>query len=89
MDSWQVFCFSISINDNQKGEKMKSPVEKLNEIKEKELKQKEQQIKNGEVIADPDIEAEIDKKGSYAQNPGDKARTNKGPIGIDRDPGSV
>lgn len=68
---------------------MKSPVERLNEIKEKELKEKEERVKKGEKISDPDLEAEIDKKDSYTQNPGDKARTNKGPIGIDRDPGSV
>lgn len=32
---------------------------------------------------------EIEKKGSYADSPGDKARTHKGPIGIDRDPNSI
>lgn len=32
---------------------------------------------------------EIEKKGSYADSPADKARTHKGPIGIDRDPNSI
>ncbi len=63
----------------------KSPVEKLNEIKEKELELRKQQIANGEIVENPDVDAEIDKKGSYTQNPGDRARTNKGAIGIDRD----
>jgi len=67
----------------------KSPVEKLNEIKEKVLEKKVEQIAHGEVIHEPELGALIRKKGSYSQNPGDKARTNKGPIGIDRDPGSV
>ena len=65
----------------------KSPVEKLNEIKEKELEKKIQQVADGEIIKDPDRAALIRKKGSYTQNSGDKARTNKRPIGIDRDPG--
>jgi hypothetical protein len=64
-----------------------SPVERLNEIKEKILEKKEQQKADGEIIKDPDRAALISRKGSYTQNPGDKARTNKGPIGIDRDPG--
>lgn len=67
----------------------KSPVEKLNEIKEKGLKKKVEQIANGEIINEPELRALIQKKGSYSLNSGDKARTNKGPIGIDRDPGSL
>ena len=64
-----------------------SPVERLNEIKEKILEKKRQQIADGEIIKDPDRGALIRRKSSYTQNSGDKARTNKGPIGIDRDPG--
>ncbi|TKB95586.1 hypothetical protein [Pedobacter cryophilus] len=65
----------------------KSPVERLNEIKEKILEKKEQQKADGEIIKDPDRGALISRKSSYTQNSGDKARTNKRPIGIDRDPG--
>jgi hypothetical protein len=68
---------------------MKTPVEKLNEIKEKELEKKVEQIAHGEIIHEHELRALIRKKGSYSLNSGDKARTNKGPIGIDRDPGSV
>jgi hypothetical protein len=66
---------------------MKSAVERLNEIKEKELEKKQHQIAEGEIIKEPDLRALIRRKGSYSLNSGDKARTNKGPIGIDRDPG--
>lgn len=62
-----------------------SPVEKLNELKEKELKLKEEQIAKGEKVENSDNSLVIEKKGSYTSNPGDKARTNKGAIGIDRD----
>ncbi|MEO5912046.1 MAG: hypothetical protein ABIP95_14240 [Pelobium sp.] len=62
-----------------------SPVEKLNEIKEKELKLKEEQIANGETVENSDNSLKVEKKGSYTVNAGDKARTNKGAIGIDRD----
>lgn len=62
-----------------------SPVEKLNEIKEKELKLKEEQIANGETVENSDNSLAVGKKGSYTVNSGDKARTNKGAIGIDRD----
>ena len=64
-----------------------SVVERMNEIKEKIIEKKKQQIADGEIIEDPDRGALISRKGSYTQNSGDKARTNKGPIGIDRDPG--
>lgn len=37
----------------------------------------------------PDISASIEKKGSYSVSPADKARTHKGPIGIDRDSNSI
>ena len=63
----------------------KSPVEKLNEIKEKELKLKEEQIARDEKVENSDNSLVNEKKGSYRSNPGDKARTNKGAIGIDRD----
>lgn len=63
----------------------KSPVEKLNEIKEKELKLKEEQIARGEKVENSDNSLVNEKKGSYTSNPGDKARSNKGAIGIDRD----
>ena len=60
-------------------------VERLNEIKEKELKKKLQQKADGELLEQADLRALIRKKGSYSSNPGDKARTNKGPIFTDRD----
>ncbi|MBU0696701.1 MAG: hypothetical protein KKE39_09295 [Bacteroidetes bacterium] len=63
----------------------KSPVEKMNELKEKELKLKEEQIAKGEKVENSDNSLINEKKGSYTSNPGDKARTNKGAIGIDRD----
>jgi len=62
-----------------------SPVEKMNELKEKELKMKEEQIAKGEEVENTDNSLVNEKKGSYTSNPGDKARTNKGAIGIDRD----
>lgn len=68
---------------------MKSPVEKLNEIKEKELRLKEEQARRGEDVENSDNSFIGEKKSSYRQNPGDKARVNKGSIGIDRDPGAV
>ena len=56
-----------------------------NEIKEKELKLKEEQIARGEKVENSDNSLVNEKKGSYTSNPGDKARSNKGAIGIDRD----
>jgi hypothetical protein len=64
---------------------MYSTVERLNEIKQKELEKKLQQKADGEKIEEPDLRALIRKKGSYASNPGDKARTHKHPIFTDRD----
>lgn len=55
-----------------------------------ELKNKNQhRNKEDETEETPDISASIEKKGSYADSPADKARTHKGPIGIDRDPNSI
>ncbi|MBK0381774.1 hypothetical protein I5M32_02275 [Pedobacter sp. SD-b] len=62
-----------------------SPVEKLNKIKEEELRLKEQKIANGETVENSDNSLVNEKKGSYSVTPGDKSRTHKGSIGIDRD----
>ncbi len=64
---------------------MKSPVERLNEIKEIELKKKLQQIADGEILKEADLRALTSRKSSYSRNAGDKARTNKGPAFTDRD----
>lgn len=53
---------------------------------DKTKKQKEEELDPQEnTVTAPEIE----KKGSYADSPADKARTHKGPIGIDRDPNSI
>jgi len=59
--------------------------ENNNELRE----QKKNQKKDEENQETPDISAAIEKKGSYSDSPADKARTHKGPIGIDRDPNSL
>jgi hypothetical protein len=51
--------------------------------------QKKNQKKDEENQETPDISAAIEKKGSYSESPSDKARTHKGPIGIDRDSNSL
>jgi hypothetical protein len=63
----------------------KSPVERMNELKEIELKKNEEKLANGEEIENTDNSLRGGKKSSYTVSASDKARTNKGAIGIDRD----
>lgn len=68
----------------------KSPVEKLNELKEEELRLKEQQVRDGEeVIKDNDLDPEVASRTTFTQSPSDKARKHKGHIGPDKEPGVV
>jgi|GEM_PF-1925483 len=68
----------------------KSPVEKLNELKEEELRLKEQQVRDGEeVIKDNNLDPEVADRTTFAQSPSDKARKHKGHIGPDKEPGVV
>jgi hypothetical protein len=64
---------------------MKSPAEKMNEFKE-ELEEKNP-IKKTDLGTETKTTAEEipEKKSSYTESAADKSRTNKGPIGIDRD----
>lgn len=65
----------------------KSPAEKMNDFKD-ELEEKNP-IKKKDVNAEDASGIVPEKKGSYTQGPSDKARSNKGAIGIDRDPGQI
>ncbi|MFC5281988.1 hypothetical protein [Pedobacter alpinus] len=65
----------------------KSPAEKMNDFKD-ELEAKNP-IKKQDLNLDDATGIVPEKKSSYSQSPSDKGRTNKGPIGIDRDPGQV
>lgn len=66
----------------------KSPVEKLNELKEEELRLKQQQIKAGdEEIRDNNLDAEVADKDTFTQSPSDKSRKHKGHFGSDKEPG--
>jgi len=62
-----------------------SPVEKLNEIKEEELRLRDEKIAKGEDVENTDNSLVNEKKGSYSVTPSDKNRSHKGAIGIDRD----
>ena len=62
-----------------------SPVEKLNEIKEEELRLRDEKIAKGEEVENTDNSLVSEKKGSYSVTPSDKNRGHKGAIGIDRD----
>jgi hypothetical protein len=66
-----------------------SPVEKLNEIKEEELRLRDEKIARGETVENTDNSLVNGKKGSYSVTPGDRSRTHKGAIGIDRDPSII
>jgi len=67
----------------------KSPVEKMNEFKE-ELEEKNPIKKKDVDSKDITTADEIaNKKGSFSQTLADKSRTNKGAIGIDRDPNQM
>lgn len=63
----------------------KDQSENTNHLKDKTKHQKEED----EIEETPDISASIEKKGSYSTSTSDKARTHKGPIGIDRDPDGI
>ena len=65
----------------------KSPVEKMNEFKD-ELEDKNP-IKKEDINAEDATGVVPEKKSSYTQSPSDRARTNKGAIGIDRDAGEI
>jgi hypothetical protein len=65
----------------------KSPVEKLNELKEEELKLKQQQQNAGEEIRDNDQDAQVADRSTFTQSPSDKSRNHKGHIGPDKEPG--
>lgn len=67
----------------------KSPVEKLNELKEQELRLKQQQALEGEdVIKDNNPDAEVDAKETFTTSPANKSRSHKGHIGPDHEPGT-
>jgi len=59
------------------------------EKNDESIEQKKNHKNDEENQETPDISAAIEKKGSYSVSPADKARTHKGPIGIDRDPNSL
>ncbi len=67
----------------------KSPVEKMNDFKE-ELEEKNP-IKKKDLDTKKVTTAEEvnQKKGSYRDTATDRSRTNKGAIGIDRDPSQM
>ncbi len=65
----------------------KSPAERMNDFKD-ELEEKNP-IKKEDLNLDEATGIVPEKKSSYSQSPADRARTNKGAIGIDRDPGQV
>ncbi|WP_442794680.1 hypothetical protein [Pelobium manganitolerans] len=65
----------------------KSPMEKQNELKE-ELEENVP-VKKTDFGAESGVEGIPEKKGSYSETLAEKSRTNRGPIGIDRDPGDV
>ena len=65
----------------------KSPVEKLNELKEEELRLKQQQQNAGEEIRDNDQDAQVADRSTFTQSPSDKSRNHKGHIGQDKEPG--
>lgn len=62
----------------------KSPVEKLNEIKEKELKLIRKKQENHESVATSDLKPNINNEDSFTENVAEKARKHKNPIRIDR-----
>ncbi|WP_017258691.1 hypothetical protein [Pedobacter arcticus] len=66
---------------------MKSPAERMNDFKE-ELEEKNP-IKKEDLGAPTNAEEIPEKKGSYSETSADKARVNKGAIGIDRDAGQM
>ena len=65
----------------------KSPVEKLNELKEEELRLKQQQKNAGEEVTDNDQDAQVAERSTFTQSPSDKSRKHKGHIGPDKEPG--
>lgn len=65
----------------------KNPVEKLNELKEEELRLKQQQKDAGEDIKDNNLDAEVASRTTFTQSPSDKSRNHKGHIGPDKEPG--
>ncbi len=66
----------------------KSPVEKLNELKEEELRLKQQQHDAGEQeIRDNDQDPNVADRDTFTQSPSDKSRSHKGHIGPDKEPG--
>lgn len=66
----------------------KSPVEKLNELKEEELRLKQQKKDAGEKeIRDNDQDAQVAERTTFTQSPSDKSRNHKGHIGPDKEPG--
>lgn len=67
---------------------MESKVEKLNELKEKELKLKEQLLEEGhEDIKDNNPDPVVDSKNTFTVSPANKSRVHKGHIGPDKEPG--
>ncbi len=66
----------------------KTPVEKLNDFME-ELEEKNPVKKVDVGNRESDESTVPEKNSSYTETAADKARTNKGPIGIDRDPGQL
>ena len=68
---------------------MKSPAEQMNEFKE-ELKENNP-IKKEDIGSTTETTAEEipEKHSSYSETVADRSRTNKGPIGIDREPGQL
>lgn len=67
----------------------KSPVERMNELKELELKKNEEKLANGEDVENTDNSLKVERKTSYTVSPGDRARNKKGAIGIDREAGEI
>lgn len=65
----------------------KSPAEKMNDFKD-EL-EANNPIKIKDLNLDDATGIVPDKESSFSESPSDKARTHKGPIGIDRDPGQL
>ncbi|WP_026904801.1 hypothetical protein [Pedobacter glucosidilyticus] len=68
---------------------MESKVEKLNELKEKELKLKDELLKEGhEDIKDNNPDPVVDSKDTFTVSPANKSRAHKGHIGPDKEPGT-
>lgn len=68
---------------------MKSPAEKMNDFKD-ELEEKNPIKKKDPDTEDITTAEEIpERKRSYTETLADKSRTNKGAIGIDREPGQL